>query len=219
MIDRRAFLQLPAFCLITACGRRRRGPGFRGYAFIANQDGNSIAALDLEAMAVARHIPLNGAPTTVITALKRPFAYALASATCTIHEIGLDHLAVGNRVTVGGHAHGMQMAPDESALYVLTSEPHVLARVDATTLKVDFKIALPDAPVDFAISPDNKTAAISFSTAVRLVDLEPRKLRPPSGTGNFGAVRAVLVQLRDAWSRSAQALEATAILPIETRRN
>jgi hypothetical protein len=37
--------------------------------------------------------------------------------------------------------------------------------------------------------------------------------------GNFSAVRAVLVQLRDAWSQSAQALESSAIPPIETRRN
>ena len=37
--------------------------------------------------------------------------------------------------------------------------------------------------------------------------------------GHFGAVRAVLVQLRDAWSQSAQALESSAIPPIETRRN
>lgn len=37
--------------------------------------------------------------------------------------------------------------------------------------------------------------------------------------GNFGDVRAVLVQLRDAWSQSAQALESGAIPPIESRRN
>jgi hypothetical protein len=37
--------------------------------------------------------------------------------------------------------------------------------------------------------------------------------------GNFGAVRAILVQLRAAWSQSAQALESSAIPPVETRRN
>jgi len=37
--------------------------------------------------------------------------------------------------------------------------------------------------------------------------------------GNFGVVRAVLIQLRDAWCQSAQALESSAIPPIETRRN
>ncbi len=37
--------------------------------------------------------------------------------------------------------------------------------------------------------------------------------------GRFGAVRAVLVQLRDAWSQSAQALESGPIPPIRARRN
>ena len=37
--------------------------------------------------------------------------------------------------------------------------------------------------------------------------------------GNFGDVRAVLVQLRDAWHQSAQALESSAVPPIEMRRN
>jgi flagellin-specific chaperone FliS len=37
--------------------------------------------------------------------------------------------------------------------------------------------------------------------------------------GNFAAVREILVQLRAAWSQSAQALESSAIAPIETRRN
>ena len=37
--------------------------------------------------------------------------------------------------------------------------------------------------------------------------------------GHFSAVRAVLVQLRDAWHQSAQALESSAVPPIEARRN
>jgi flagellin-specific chaperone FliS len=37
--------------------------------------------------------------------------------------------------------------------------------------------------------------------------------------GNFAAVRAILVQLRDAWSQSAQTLESRDFPPAETRRN
>jgi DNA-binding beta-propeller fold protein YncE len=189
VIARRAFLSLPAVSLLAACSRRKRGPGFRGYAFIANQDGNSIAAVDLEAMAVARHIPLNGAPTTVLAAVQRPSAFALASATATIHEIALDRLTAIRSVSLGANALGMQMSPDEASLYVLTREPRAITCVNASALKIDFKIALPDEPVDFALSPDNKTAAVSFKSGVRLLDLETRELRNPSGLGDFGAVR------------------------------
>jgi DNA-binding beta-propeller fold protein YncE len=188
VIRRRTFLALPAFSLL-ACSRRRTSPGFQGYAFIANEDSKSIAAVDLEAMAVARHIPLDGAPISVISAAKRPFAYALAGDTATVHEISLDRLSASNRVQVGANAIGMQMNADESAIFVLTRQPRALVRVDAATLKVGDKIALPDEPVDFAVAPDGKTAAVSFKNGVRLIDLPSRMLRTPAGGGDFGGVR------------------------------
>ena len=65
------------------------------------------------------------------------------------------------------------------------------------------------------------TAALNFDhreISVPLFSLYDHCIRQ-GRAGNFHAVRAVLVELRDAWSRSAQALEATAIPPIEARRN
>ena len=59
--------------MLAACGRRRQSAGFRGYAFVANEEGNAIAAVDLEALAVARHIPLNGAPTSVVSTAPAAF--------------------------------------------------------------------------------------------------------------------------------------------------
>ncbi len=193
MIARRGFLALSLGALAAvseeACSRRRRGPGFRGYAFVANEEGNAIAAVDLEAMAVARQIPLSGAPTQVIAAKKRPFVYALAAATGTIHEIALDRLNATRAVRVEASAMAMRMAFDESALYVLAREPRTLIRLNLAAMTVDFKLALPEEPVDFALSPDGKNAAIGFKADVRLVDLAPRKLLAAAGTGDFGAVR------------------------------
>jgi DNA-binding beta-propeller fold protein YncE len=125
----------------------------------------------------------------VISAAKRPFAYALAGDTATVHEISLDRLSASNKVPVGANAIGMQMNGSESTLFVLTREPRALVRVDAATLKVDYKIALPDEPVEFALAPDDKTAAVSFKNGVSLVDLPSRTLRSPVGAGDFGAVR------------------------------
>ena len=56
MITRRTFLLTPA--VLAACGRRR-GSGFDGYAFVAAQEGRAVAAVDLIAFAVARHIRLD----------------------------------------------------------------------------------------------------------------------------------------------------------------
>ena len=186
MISRRAVLSLP---LLAACGRRRGGPGFRGYAFVANEEGQAIAVVDLEALAVARHIPLSGSPTSVVAGAKRPFVYALTAANGTIHEVAVDRLQFTRKLAVASSAVAMQMAPDDSALYVLAREPKALIRIALDNWRMEWRIPLPEEPVDFALAPDSLTAAITFQGSVRMVDLATRKLRNPAGAGDFGAVR------------------------------
>ncbi len=191
MISRRAILALPGLSLglAAACGRRRGGAGFRGYAFVANEEGQDIAVVDLEALAVARHIPLAGNPTDVIQGEHRPFVYVLTAANGTIHEVAVDRLQFTRKLTVASSAAAMQMASDDSALYILTREPRALVRVGLDAWKVDWRTALPDEPLEFTLAPDNLTAAITFHEGVRLVNLASRALQNPAGTGDFGAVR------------------------------
>src|SRR5665213_3658395 len=138
--------------MLAACGRRRQNAGFRGYAFVANEDGHAIAAVDLEALAVARHMPLNGAPTRVVSTARRPFVYALSPSNGTVHEIEVDRLSFNRRLAVASTALAIAVAPDDSALYVLASEPQSLVRIALDTLKVDWRLALPRDPVDLAPS-------------------------------------------------------------------
>jgi len=194
MLSRRAFLTLPvcsaAVSLASSgCGRRRGGGGFRGYAFVANAEGNALAVVDLEALAVARHIPLAGSPSAVVASAKRPFVYALTPANGTVHEVAVDHLSFTRRRNVAASALEMQLSPDGNALYVLAREPRALLRVGLDEWKVEWRIPLPEEPVEFAVASDNKTGAISFASGVRLVDLAARKLGEPAGTGDFGAVK------------------------------
>jgi YVTN family beta-propeller protein len=191
VISRRAWF---AFPLLAACGRRRGATGFRGYAFVANEEGQAIAAVDLEALAVARHIPLGGGPTSVLAGVRRPFVYALTAANGTVHELEVDRLRFTRKLGVASSAVAMQMAPDDGALYVLARDPRALIRIALDTWKVEWRLPLPEAPVDFALASGKQTAAISLASGVRLVDLEARKLGNPaggsfSGGGDFGAVR------------------------------
>jgi hypothetical protein len=194
MLTRRTLLTLSAgsaagSAVSSACGRRRGGAGFRGYAFVANEEGQAIAAVDLEALAVARHIPLAGAPSSVVAGSKRPFVYALTPANGTVHEVAVDRLSFTRKLGVAASALQMQLAPDDSALYVLARDPRALIRIGLEDWKVEWRIALPEEPVELALASDNKTGAISFGSSLRLVDLAARKLGNPAGRGAFGAVR------------------------------
>src|SRR5258706_4705265 len=179
MVSRRAFLSVP---LAVACARRG-SPGYRGYVFVANQEGHAIAAVDLQALVVARHIPIDGAPTQVLAAQIRPAVYALAEG--SIIEIQSDRLSVRRKLSVGP-AVDMAMDSQQRALYVLTRD--ALVRVGLESFLIDWRIPLQEIPVDFAVAADGKTAAVSFGRCIRLVDLTNQRLGAPTGDGEFGAV-------------------------------
>ena len=191
VLSRRSVLALPLAAV--ACNRRRGGPAFRGYAFVANEEGRAIAAVDLEAMAVARHITLDGSPTMLLSAPSQPSIYALTPGNGTVHEIAVDRVSFARKLAVAQTALSMQMAPDGSALYVLgrgsNSQATTMIRVALDSFRAEWRLPLPEDVVELALAPDGKTAALSFSSGVRLVDLEPRRLREPAGKGSFGTVR------------------------------
>ena len=185
-LTRRAALALP---FLGACSSPR--VSYRGYAFIANEEGRAVAAVDLEALAVARHIPLDGAPTEVL-ALQPPrtFVYALTPENGSIHEIQADRLSFTRKLVAGSQAISMHLSPDERAIYVLTREPKALVRVALDRFAVDWKLPLSENPHDFAISRDGQMAAVSAGQSVRLVDLAARRIGNPLGPpADIGAVR------------------------------
>jgi YVTN family beta-propeller protein len=186
VISRRALL---AFPFAAACSSGRRA-GFRGYAFIANEDGQAVAAVDLQALAVARHIPLDSAPVAVLALNTRPFVYALTPGNGSIQEIRTDRLTFVRKLAVGSLALAMHLSPDERAIYVVTKEPKALVRVVLDRFAVDWKLPLAEDPHDFAVSPDGTTAAVSSAESVRLVNLAAPGLGAPLGSpADIGAVR------------------------------
>ena len=111
MITRRAVLALP---FAAACTSRKAG--FRGYAFIANEEGHAVAAVDLGALAVAKLIPLDAAPVDVVALRTKPLVYALTPENGSIHEIQADHLRLSRKVAGGGAAalpFGATISPGE----------------------------------------------------------------------------------------------------------
>ena len=61
---------------VSAC-RKEKANGFEGYAFVANQEGQAIAAVDLTAFVVAKHIRIDGQPKSVLAHPTREAIYAL----------------------------------------------------------------------------------------------------------------------------------------------
>ncbi|MDP2996004.1 MAG: hypothetical protein Q8N47_00865 [Bryobacterales bacterium] len=190
MIDRRSFLA-GGLALAAAC-RPKRGAGFPGYAFVANEEGQAIAVVDLTAFAVARHIPLGANPTEVIAHPSRPSVFALTPRTGAVHEIDAGALALGRKRVCANAAVSMRLTPDARSLWVLAREPRQLIRLGAASLEVEARIPLAGAPRDFDIARDGARAAVSFGPEgwLAVLNLETRKTEHVLGLGKaLGAVR------------------------------
>src|SRR6202050_3207128 len=83
---------------LSACGRHAKVRGFPGYAFVANQEGGAIAAVDLQVFAVARHIRIDGSPTAVLAHPKLDRVYALTPDPGLVHEILTGNLRFARRL-------------------------------------------------------------------------------------------------------------------------
>src|SRR5579862_6221095 len=145
---------------LASCGLHEKARGFSGYAFVANQEGGAIAAVDLEVFAVARHIRLDGSPTAVLAQPKLGRVYALTPDNGSVHEIATDSLTFARKLRVANIALQMRLAPEGNALFVLCQKPRQLVRVALDPPRIDWSLPLADDPSDFDVSPDGATVAI-----------------------------------------------------------
>ncbi len=177
---------------LSSCGGHKRARGFSGYAFIANQEGGAIAAVDLEVFAVARHIRVDGSPTAVVANPKSTRVYALTPENGSVHEIGADNLTFARKLQVAVTALEIRLSPAGDALYVLCRRPRQLVRLALDPLQMSWTLPLPDDPAGFDISPDGNSSAVSSGSgcSITFVDLANRRSFPPlRTTGEIGLVR------------------------------
>jgi YVTN family beta-propeller protein len=175
---------------LAACGHKVRG--FEGYAFVANQDGGAIAAVDLQVFAVARHIHIAGSPTAVLAHPALGRVYALTPDTGSVHEILTENLTFARALRVASVALQMRLSPQGDVLYVLCRKPRQLVRVVLDRLRIDWTLPLPDDPTDFDVSPNGATLAISSGSgcSIVFVDVANRSaFAPMRTTGEIGLVR------------------------------
>jgi YVTN family beta-propeller protein len=190
MLTRRSIV-FGGLAALAGCARPKPR-GFSGYAFIANQEGGAIAAVDLEIFAVARHIRVDGAPTAVAVSAHGRQVYALTPENGSIHEILASNLTLLRKLRVADSAVAMRMSPSGDTLYVLCRAPRRLVSLALNPLRMDWMAPLPAEPEDLDVSPDGKTVAVSYGAdkGISFADPLRRSVSPLIATsGEIGLVR------------------------------
>jgi DNA-binding beta-propeller fold protein YncE len=182
-ISRRTFLAGTA--ALAGCSRHRRG--FPGYAFVANQDGRSLAAIDLDNFFLKRQIQLGSAPTEVIPHPLHPAVLVLTPENGTIHEVEAASLSVKRRTRVAQSALSMRLSPDGRSLWVLGREPRALLRVPLDSFRTAARINLAHEPGGFELDsrPEGHMAGVSFLNdgTVALCNLASNSAASPLAVG------------------------------------
>ena len=177
-ISRRRWFAIGAATLPFGCRRARKSAsyGYRGFAFVANSEGKAVAAVDLNAFAVVRHIALDANPIQMVDDPVRPLVYAVTPASGEIAAIAVDKLEVVRKVRVGGAKPGFaKISSDGRSLWVLCPHARQLARIPVAEFRQpDLFINLPGEPADFDLGPNAESArnrvAVSVGGQVLLFD-------------------------------------------------
>jgi len=170
VLSRRSLLLTPAALL--GC-RKPKATGYSGYCFVANQNGRSLAVVDLTTFRLWRPVPLDAAPSMVLPHPRRPAVFALAAESGVVYQVDVASLAVARRARAGNRAVSMRLSPDGDALWVLYREPAALVELDPDSLQQRHRIRLPIAPDDFDLSADRRAAIASIAgRAVIIASLE-----------------------------------------------
>jgi DNA-binding beta-propeller fold protein YncE len=167
-----------AAAVLSGCRKQR---GFSGYAFVANEDGRAIAVVDLQALALVRHVRLNAAPVAVLPHPTRDSILTLTPETGTVHEIAVARMQKTGQVYAGSGAHRMSLSPDEPALWTLSAHGRKLNRVSiGEGLRVDGSLGLGPDATDFDLSPYTSLCAVAYGRAgsVQMFDLKTRTAGP-----------------------------------------
>ncbi|MEZ5399815.1 MAG: hypothetical protein R2729_09095 [Bryobacteraceae bacterium] len=163
-MTRRALFPGPVAVAAAGCARRDRPVGFAGLAFIANSEGRAVAAVDLTAFAVVRHIPLAANPSEVLADPRRPLVYTLVPDSAELVTIHTRTLAVAGRVRLPSRGSTMRMGPGGGALWVsCQGRRTVRIALDHLRIQGDWTHPAEISALDVAADPFGKEIAAAAS--------------------------------------------------------
>ncbi|MBM3785426.1 MAG: hypothetical protein FJW30_13750 [Acidobacteria bacterium] len=164
MLTRRHFVT-GGLVALAGC-RPERGNGFEGHAFVANEEGSAVAAVNLTAFAVTRHIRVDGRPTRVVAHPEKNAVWAMTES--HIHEIDPAKLEFRRKIALHGAAVDMRLDPKGESLWVLTRGQNRATQFQVDGLSETGAVALPAEPVafDFARREALGAAVLSDGAAV-----------------------------------------------------
>jgi DNA-binding beta-propeller fold protein YncE len=140
---------------IIACKPRAASRPRPYVAFVANQQMNSVAAVDLDSLQMLASIPVGPSPTQVAARPGAKEIYAVSS-TGSISVIGFPELHVTRTLATGRSAASLVFSKDGREAFVLDPADERLVFVDCDNHRVAGRLRLNGKPSSIALSQDGR---------------------------------------------------------------
>ncbi len=157
--------------LLWAC-RGKPGEGYRGAAWVASEEEESLAAVDLLAFSVRKRVPISGRANRLLMPPGSRVLYSCDFTSGWIEEID----TVAGRRTRGirldGPIRAIRTQSDGKKLWVAAGEPPRLVPVDTHSLRTERSVMLPAGAVHMDVSGTGALAAVTMTSGeTAFVDL------------------------------------------------
>ena len=170
------FVAALASLSILACKPRAASRPRPYVAFVANRQGNSVAAVDLGSLQMLASIPVPPSPTQVVA---RPGAKEIytVSSTGSVAVIAFPTLHVTRILAVGRSAASLVFSKDGREAYLLDPVSERIVFVDCERNRVAGRLRLNGKPSSIALSRDGKLLMVGvMPSGLDFVDAEGRKI-------------------------------------------
>ncbi|HET7841159.1 MAG TPA: hypothetical protein VFM21_06110 [Terriglobia bacterium] len=160
----------------SSCKRQTGAPPLPYLAFVANQQGNSVAAVDLGSFQVVSSIPVAPSPSQVAVRPGAKEVYAVAS-TGSVNVIAFPELRVRKTIVIGRSASNLVFSPDGNRAYVLNPAEDLVMALDCGSWREIGRLRLAGKPSSIALSRDGKVLmASALPSDLLFIDPESMKL-------------------------------------------
>lgn len=160
----------------VGCSRKSPAPPQAYLAFVANNQGNSVAAVNLTSFQVVASIPVPPAPEQ-LAVRPRSLELWVVSASGTVSAIGFPVLRVVHSRRVANKARSLVFSPDGRRAYVLDPSEGQIVFLDCDHLQELARVRLGGKPSSLSLTPDGKTLIVADNTLnqLRFVEADSRR--------------------------------------------
>jgi len=167
-------------CLVAPACHQQEEPPKPYLAFVANQDSNTVAAVNLADFHVLASIPVAAKPEQLALRPHHQELWAV-SALGTTSVIGFPALRVVETLRMGNRAHDLIFAPDGDHMYLLDGDSGSVVFGEGKPGEVpreSGRVRLGGKLASVALAPDGKTLVVADSATGRLifVSVEARRV-------------------------------------------